>query len=106
MTGHALPGILPSMAEQTPDLDPTRRAVLDRLRRIEGQVRGVQKMIAEGRGCNDILTQLSAVLSATKRAASLVAYCSMNERVTDAVREGRDPQAAVSDLLDLLARLP
>ncbi len=97
------------MTEQPPDLsalDPTRRAVFDRLRRIEGQVRGLQKMILEGRECNEILTQLSAVMSATKRVASLVAYCSMTERVTDAVREGKDPQAAVSDLLELLARLP
>jgi hypothetical protein len=45
-------------------------------------------------------------MSATKRVASLVAYCSMSERVTDAVREGKDPDAAVADLLDLLARLP
>lgn len=94
------------MSEQPPDLDPTRRAVLDRLRRIEGQVRGLQKMIADGRDCNEILTQVSAVMSATKRVASLVAYCSMSERVTDAVKHGRDPEAAVSDLLDLLARLP
>jgi DNA-binding FrmR family transcriptional regulator len=97
------------MSEQLPDLstlDPTRRAAYDRLRRIEGQVRGLQKMIADGRGCTEVLTQLSAVMSATKRVASLVAYCSMSERVTDAVREGKDPDAAVSDLLDLLARLP
>jgi DNA-binding FrmR family transcriptional regulator len=41
------------------DLDAT----LTRLRRIEGQVRGLERMIAEGRECGDVLTQLMAVRS-------------------------------------------
>src|SRR5665648_661715 len=42
-------------------------AVLNRLRRIEGQVRGLQRMIDEGKDCEDVLTQLSAVKSALDR---------------------------------------
>lgn len=41
--------------------------VLNRLRRIEGQVRGLQRMIEEGKDCEAVLTQLSAVKSALDR---------------------------------------
>lgn len=43
--------------------------VLTRLRRIEGQVRGLEKMVEEDRYCIDILTQMSAVNSALKKVA-------------------------------------
>ena len=42
-------------------------SVLNRLRRIEGQVRGLQRMIDEGKDCEQVLTQLSAVKSALDR---------------------------------------
>jgi DNA-binding FrmR family transcriptional regulator len=44
----------------------THEAELVRLRRIEGQIRGVQKMIEEKRYCIDILTQLSSIVGAIK----------------------------------------
>jgi len=51
-----------------------------RLRRVEGQVRGVEKMLAEGRECRDIVTQLSAATKALEKAgfklvASGMAFC-------------------------------
>lgn len=42
--------------------------VMKRLRRAEGQVRGVQQMLAEGRDCRDIVTQLTAVSKAVDQA--------------------------------------
>ena len=45
-------------------LGPEEEKLLKRLRRIEGQVRGIQKMVEEGRDCHDILTQFAAVRSA------------------------------------------
>jgi len=44
-----------------------KEEVLTRLRRIEGQVRGVQKMVEEGAACSEILTQVAAVTSAVKK---------------------------------------
>lgn len=51
-----------------------------RLRRVEGQVRGVEKMLAEGRECRDVVTQLSAATKALEKAgfklvASGMAFC-------------------------------
>jgi DNA-binding FrmR family transcriptional regulator len=50
----------------------SREAILKRLRRIEGQVRGLQKMVTEERGCESIVTQLAAVRSAIDSTGSLV----------------------------------
>ena len=97
---------IPTESVESVELDEIRKGLVDRLKRIEGQVRGIQRMIHEGRDCNEILPQLSAVLSATKRVASLLAYCSLTERVHDAVTSGKNPRDAVKDLVDLLSRLP
>jgi DNA-binding FrmR family transcriptional regulator len=44
----------------------SKEILLKRLKRIEGQVRGIEKMIEEGRDCESIITQLGAVRSATE----------------------------------------
>ena len=46
--------------------------LLERLRRLEGQVRGVQKMLDEGRDCREVLQQLAAVRSAAHQASLIV----------------------------------
>ncbi len=50
----------------TADEDP-RKAVLRRLRRIEGQVRGIIRMVEEGKDCHEVLNQVAAVRSAMER---------------------------------------
>lgn len=61
--------------------DATRRStsyakdkakILARLRRMEGQVRGVQRMVEEDQYCVDILTQLSAIIAASRQAGLLI----------------------------------
>ena len=52
--------------------DITRETVIRRLRRIEGQVRGIQKMVEEGRDCENVITQLVAVRSALDGVGALV----------------------------------
>ncbi|MBE3590346.1 MAG: metal-sensitive transcriptional regulator [Firmicutes bacterium] len=57
------------------DIEPDKlRSMIHRLRRIEGQARGLQKMLEEGRPCEDIITQLAAMRSALNKVGlSLVA---------------------------------
>lgn len=57
------------------------------MRRIEGQVKGVERMIEEGRDDTSILTQLSAIQSATRAAAELILLERMIERVRQSVGE-------------------
>jgi len=67
--------------------------LLKRLRRVEGQVRGIQAMLAEGRECRDIVTQISAATKALEQAgfklvASGLTYCLSDPE--KAAREGYD----------------
>jgi len=50
----------------------SREAVVKRLKRIEGQIRGLQKMVTDERDCESIMTQLAAVRSAIDSAGALV----------------------------------
>jgi CsoR family transcriptional regulator, copper-sensing transcriptional repressor len=77
-----------------------------RLRRIEGQVRGLQRMIDEDRYCIDVLTQISS----TTRALQGVALSMLDEHVRHCVRDaiGQGPDAAddkITEALDVIARL-
>jgi len=68
-------------------LDDAGRAKMGaRLRRIEGQVRGVQKMIDENRYCPDILVQISAIHESLRGAAEMLLRSHLRHCVTDAVR--------------------
>lgn len=60
---------------------------LARLRRIEGQVRGLQRMVSEGEYCIDILTQMSAVQSALDSVAIGLLEDHMNHCVVNAAKE-------------------
>lgn len=50
----------------------SKEDILKRLRRIEGQVKGIHKMIEEDKNCTDILTQVAAVRAAINKAGSLI----------------------------------
>lgn len=54
------------------DLPVPRSKVVSRLQKVEGQVRGIQKMVADERPCVDVLVQLAAVRSAVESVAVLV----------------------------------
>ncbi len=74
-------------------------ALVKRLRRIEGQVRGLQKMIDEERYCIDILTQVSAVTAALDGVGLRV----MEDHVRHCVRAGGDEK--VDELMGAAGRL-
>lgn len=65
---------------------------LKRLRRIEGQVRGVQRMISEDKYCIDILTQISAIRSALDSVALGLMEDHLGGCVLSAASEGEDVQ--------------
>ena len=54
------------------NLDVSRKVICNRLKRIEGQIRGLNKMVAEERECETIITQLAAVRSAIDAVGALV----------------------------------
>jgi DNA-binding FrmR family transcriptional regulator len=68
--------------------DRSRDQALVRLRRLEGQVRGIARMVQEDAYCIDVLTQLQAVSAACDSLGLLLLDDHVRTCVTDAVREG------------------
>jgi DNA-binding FrmR family transcriptional regulator len=84
--------------------DKTR--YLNRLKRIEGQARGISKMIDDEKYCIDILTQISAVTSALERVALGLLDDHLRHCVTDAARTGNDEaDAKLAEASQAIARL-
>jgi DNA-binding FrmR family transcriptional regulator len=75
--------------------------LLKRLRRIEGQVRGIERMVEEDRYCTDVLTQIAAVNSALESLAFAVLDDHVNHCVTGAMASG-DPEEAAAKSRELL----
>jgi CsoR family transcriptional regulator, copper-sensing transcriptional repressor len=75
-----------------------------RLRRIEGQIRGVQKMVDEDRYCIDVLTQVSAAKAALDAVALALLQDHTEHCVAEAIRSG-DGAAKIRELNDAVERL-
>ncbi|WP_214411556.1 metal-sensitive transcriptional regulator [Sphaerisporangium fuscum] len=79
---------------------------LRRLRRVEGQVRGLQRMVEEDKYCIDVLTQVSAATSALRSFALSLLEEHMAHCVADAAAKGgEEAQAKVKEASDAIARL-
>lgn len=86
--------------------DDGKRDVVRRLRRIEGQIAGVVRMVEDDRYCVDVLLQLTSVQSAVARAANRIFQAHMETCVRHALETG-DPeqaQAKVDEAIDTLQR--
>jgi DNA-binding FrmR family transcriptional regulator len=79
---------------------------LKRLKRIEGQVRGLARMVEQDRYCIDIVTQISAVRAALRRVEEEVLRDHVAHCVEHAVASGNkaDQRRKISELMDVLAR--
>jgi len=64
-----------------------KRDVLLRLRRIEGQLRGLQRMVEEGAPCQDILTQVAAATAALKKVGMVIVQTYMEECLNKTQKE-------------------
>lgn len=79
-----------------------KQALLNRLRRIEGQVRGVQGMIDKDAYCVDILTQVQAVSSALTSFSTALLESHLKSCVKDDILEGRDE--VLDELVGVISR--
>ena len=70
-----------------------KEALVNRLHRIEGQVRGIERMLDDGRYCIDILTQIAAVSTALDSLALKILDDHVRHCVADALRSGDEPDA-------------
>jgi DNA-binding FrmR family transcriptional regulator len=86
--------------------DETKAKARGRLRRIEGQVQGLQRMLDNDAYCVDILLQISAVQGALEQVQKLLLGRHIESCVTDALRSGSksERQQKVEELLDVFSR--
>ena len=83
-----------------------KRSVLTRLRRIEGQIRGLQKMVDEERYCADVLTQVTSVQEALRGVGRAMLHNHLRHCASEAIRSD-DPERAegmYDELMDLIYR--
>ena len=83
-----------------------KAAVQKRFNRIEGQVRGLSRMIEEDRYCIDIVTQISAVRAALRRAEEEILRDHVGHCVEHAIASGdkKDQRKKISEIIEVLGR--
>ncbi|AVP69904.1 metal-sensing transcriptional repressor [Rhodococcus hoagii] len=85
---------------------PQQEDLLKRLRRIEGQVQGISRMIADDRYCIDVLTQVSAATSALQSVSLKLLEAHLAGCVVEAAKKGGpEADAKVKEASDAIARL-
>lgn len=82
------------------------KAILNRLKRIEGQVRGLAQMVEQDRYCIDILQQMQAVKAALSKAEDEILKNHASHCVADAIASGdaNEQRVKFGELVDLFAR--
>ncbi|MBD2866158.1 MULTISPECIES: metal-sensitive transcriptional regulator [Paenibacillus] len=75
-----------------------------RLKRVEGQVRGILKMMEEGKDCKDVVSQLSAVRSAVDKAMAYVVAVNLEKCIVEEREAGNDTGKLVQEAVELLIK--
>jgi CsoR family transcriptional regulator, copper-sensing transcriptional repressor len=87
---------------QTPGYKASKEELLTRLARVEGQVRGVTRMVEEDRYCIDVLTQIQAAEAALNK----IALGLLDDHVRNCMRTGKGAsEAQVQELMGAVGRL-
>jgi DNA-binding FrmR family transcriptional regulator len=81
-----------------------RDEILSRLRKIEGQVRGIQRMVSEEAYCVDILTQISAVVSGVEKVGLRVLNEHLQGCVSDAIRSKGKGEEKIAEVVKVVER--
>jgi len=94
------------MATTTHGYTATKDQLLKRLRRIEGQVRGVQGMVEDDRYCIDVVTQIAAAKAALRRVEEEILRDHVAHCVEHAITSGdkADQRRKIAELMDVVGR--
>lgn len=78
--------------------------IKNRVKRIEGQLRGILNMMEEEKDCKDVITQLSAARTAIDRTIGVVVSSNLVECVRAAAEQGENTEELVKEAVNLLVR--
>jgi DNA-binding FrmR family transcriptional regulator len=94
--------------EQSVHFDQVSREIKDdlnkRLRRIEGQVRGLQRMIEEDRPCQEVVYQVAAVKAAVVQVAMTILSNQLASCLTEEVAKGGSPETAIQEFTEVFKK--
>ncbi|MGE6630077.1 metal-sensing transcriptional repressor [Bacillus sp. NPDC077027] len=88
----------------SPRAQKDKDQLMNRLKRIEGQVRGIQNMIETDRYCIDVVNQISAVNAALKKVSLQLMEKHTHHCVSDAIKSGNGDEA-IEELMQVFAKL-
>ena len=95
-------------AQEAGVLTDTQKAnITTRLKRIAGQVNGIERMVTEDRYCMDIVTQMTAIVAALRTVEDIVLENHLNTCVANAIRskEARDQQEKIGEVMGVIGKL-
>lgn len=78
-------------------------SVINRLRRIEGQVKGIQKMVDNNKCCTDILVQIAAARAALNKVGGIILEDHMKDCLKDTLKEDAD-EAVLDELVQVIVK--
>ncbi len=87
-----------------PAYSKDKQEILVRLRRMEGQLKGIQRMVEEDKYCVDVLNQLSSVIGATQRVATIILENHIKGCVRDALSRDEQSDDYVNELVTVVER--
>lgn len=80
------------------------QAIKNRLKRVEGQIRGIIRMMEENKDCKEIITQLSASRSAIDRTIGVIVSANLVECIRNKEEDNRTDEEIVQEAVDLLVK--
>jgi CsoR family transcriptional regulator, copper-sensing transcriptional repressor len=84
-------------------MEPTKDDVLKRLRRIEGQIKGIHKMIDNDQCCNDVLIQVAAAKAAIAKVGGIIMENYSKECIRRAIEQG-DEEENIENLINTIIK--
>ncbi len=81
-----------------------KKDILNRLKRAEGQLRGIQKMIEEEQECIDIVTQLTAVRSSINRTIGIVIGNKINQVIQEPVQDPELQEEKLAKVIEMIIK--
>lgn len=81
-----------------------KEKILLRLRKMEGQIKGIRRMVEEDKYCVDVLNQLNSVIAATHKVATIILKDHIQGCVKDALGRDEHSEHYVNELIDIVDR--
>ncbi|MDZ5782595.1 metal-sensitive transcriptional regulator [Marinococcus luteus] len=76
----------------------------NRVKRVEGQVRGILRMMEEEKDCKELVSQMNAARTALDRAIGLVVSANLEECVREQIEKGEDSEELIQEAVNLLVK--